>query len=606
MAKPLVRAAFAALVLATIAAFFVTQQLKGEFPLVIRFAAGPADISPNGDGFRDSSRVGFDLSRAATVSFSIVDSEGNEVRRLVDERRLPGDSHNRFTWNARDDDGSIVPDGEYTMRVVRRDEGRVINSIKKVDVDTRPPKVALTSAKPGVISPGVAGQRPQVVFRYSGPRNEAPEFRIFRTDEGRPRVVARFRGGPKRSAVWHGTIRGRPAAAGNYAFTVTVRDKAGNRAVAPAAIPTAATARPGTGVAVRKLDLRGPLGVVPAGSLARLVAGPVERSFDFALTRLGTSQVLRKGGRIGGRFRVRIPERAKTGVYVVRIRAAGRRAQWPLAVAGLPQTRRAARRPRPLVVLPALSWQGQNQVDDDLDGFPDTLDQRGGRVRLDRQLQGGKLPHGFASQVSPLLRFLDRERLGYDLTTDLALEAKQGPSLGNAPGVAFAGSARWLPDDLQARLRRYVEQGGRLASFGVDAFRRPVALAKGSAGPSPAPSAANAFGERTRKLLRTDPAPLVLEGDDQLGLFAGDDRFIGEFRAFEPSGGLPRGTRPLTAAGRDPGQPDFVAYKLGKGIVVRAGTPQWAAELAERRLSVEVPNAMKRIWRLLARGSGTG
>jgi len=77
MAKPLVRAAFAALVLATIAAFFVTQQLKGEFPLVIRFAVGPADISPNGDGFRDSSRVGFDLSRAATVSFSIVDSEGN-------------------------------------------------------------------------------------------------------------------------------------------------------------------------------------------------------------------------------------------------------------------------------------------------------------------------------------------------------------------------------------------------------------------------------------------------------------------------------------------------------------------------------------------------
>ncbi len=606
MAKPLVRAAFAALVLATIAAFFVTQQLKGEFPLVIRFATAPAYISPNGDGFRDSSRVGFDLSRPAKVSFSIVDSEGNEVRRLVDQRRLPGDSHNRFTWNARDDEGRIVPDGEYSMRVVRRDQGRVINSIKKVHVDTRPPKVALTSAKPGVIAPGVAGQSSQVVIRYRGPGNQAPEFRIFRTDEGPPRVVARFRGGPKRSAVWHGTVRGRPAAEGNYAFTVTVRDKAGNRAVAPAAIPTPATSRPRTGVAVRKLDLHGPLGVVPAGSLARLVAGPVERSFDFALTRLGTSQVLRKGGRIGGRFRVRIPDRAKTGVYVVRVRAAGRRAQWPLAVAGLPQTRRAARRPRPLVVLPALTWQGQNRVDDDLDGFPDTLDQRGGRVRLDREMQGGRLPRGFGSQVSPMLRFLDRERLGYDLTTDLALEAKQGPSLANAPGVAFAGSARWLPRDLQARLRSYVQQGGRLASFGADAFRRPVPLAKGSAGPSPAPSAANAFGERTRKLLRTDPAPLVLEGDDQLGLFAGDDRFIGEFRIFEPSGGLPRGTRPLTAAGRDPGQPDFVAYKLGKGIVLRAGTPQWSAELAERRLSVEVPNAMKRIWRLLAHGSGTG
>src|SRR3954471_8159967 len=116
MAKPLVRAAFAALVLATIAAFVVTQQLKGEFPLVIRFAVAPSAISPNGDRFSDSSRVGFDLSRPAAVSFSIVDSEGNEVRRLVDGRRLAGDSHNRYTWNGRDDEGRLVPDGEYTMR----------------------------------------------------------------------------------------------------------------------------------------------------------------------------------------------------------------------------------------------------------------------------------------------------------------------------------------------------------------------------------------------------------------------------------------------------------------------------------------------------------
>src|SRR4051812_11498200 len=305
MAKPLVRAAFAALVLATIAAFFVTQQLKGEFPLVIRFAAAPANISPNGDGFRDSSRVGFDLSRPATVSFSIIDSEGNEVRRLVDNRHLRGSSHNRYSWNGRDDKGSLVPDGDYTMRVVRPDQGRVINSIKRIDVDTRPPKVQLISAKPGVIAPGVPGQHPLVRIRYRGPVNESPEFRVFRTDEGPPRVVARFRGNRHHEALWHGTIRGRQPAAGNYAFTVTVRDKAGNRAVAPLAIPTPATARPGTGVEVRKLDLRGPLTPVPAGSFAHLEAGPVGRSFDFALSRLGTSQVLRKGGRIGGRFRVK-------------------------------------------------------------------------------------------------------------------------------------------------------------------------------------------------------------------------------------------------------------------------------------------------------------
>ena len=81
---------FASLVVATIGAFFLTQQLKGEFPLVIRFATKPAHFSPNGDGFRDATRVGFDLSEPASVSFMVVDAEGSEVRRILENRRLAG------------------------------------------------------------------------------------------------------------------------------------------------------------------------------------------------------------------------------------------------------------------------------------------------------------------------------------------------------------------------------------------------------------------------------------------------------------------------------------------------------------------------------------
>src|SRR5215208_4472562 len=123
MARPVVRAVFALLVVATIAAFFVTQQLKSEFPLVIRFAAKPKQISPNGDGYRDATQVGFDLSEPAKVTFSIMDAEGNEVRRVVDDRELAGDAKHRFRWNGRDEGGATVPDGVYRMRVVRRDEG---------------------------------------------------------------------------------------------------------------------------------------------------------------------------------------------------------------------------------------------------------------------------------------------------------------------------------------------------------------------------------------------------------------------------------------------------------------------------------------------------
>src|SRR5918992_582446 len=477
MGAPLVRVAFGALLLATIGAFFVTQQLKSEFPLVLRFSAVPHHISPNGDHFRDVSRVGFDLSEPAEVSFSILDSEGQEVRRIVDDRQLAGDAKHRFRWGGRDDEGALLPDGEYTMRVVRRDEGRVIDSLRKVTIDTIPPLVRLVSAEPGVIAPGEPGQRPRVRIRYRGPRNEAPEFRIFRTDGGPPRVVFRFRGDETRSALWDGRLRGRTAEPGDYAFTVTVRDQAGNLAVAPTDIPTPRVARPGTGVSVRRMTLSGPLEVVTAGSVAKLELGPFARSFDFALSRLRSPRVLRRGGRIGGLFRVRLPRRARTRGYPGRVGAGRRSAGWPVAVAGLPQTRAAAARPRPLVVLPALTWQGANPVDDDLDGFVDTLENPG-RARLDRPLARGRLPRAFIAETLPLLSFLERARLAYDLTTDLALAAGEGPAPGNAPGVAFAGSARWLSYELGRRLRLYVEDGGRVASFGVDAFRRPARVGR--------------------------------------------------------------------------------------------------------------------------------
>jgi hypothetical protein len=601
MARPVVRAVFALLVVATIAAFFVTQQLKSEDPLVLRFAAKPKQLSPNGDRYRDSTDVGFDLSEPAKVTFSILDGEGNEVRRLVDDRELAGDAKHRFRWNGRDNDGAIVPDGVYRMRVLRRDEGRVIDSSKRVRVDTEPPVVRLLQTRPNAIAPGAT----EVTLRYGGPANQAPEFRVFRTDDAaKPHVVRRFRG-DGRVGVWHGEVatgpqETGPAPDGDYAFTVSVRDKAGNLAVAPAEIPSAATAPPGTGVSVRSFTLRGPLEVVPAGAMANLEVGPIDRSIDFVVSRLGDPTPLRKGGRIGGRFRVRIPSDAKTGLYVVRVRAGRHRAVWPIAVAGLPQTKRAADRPRPLVVLPAISWQGLNAVDDDLDGFVDSFP-RARSLRLDRPFAGGALPPRFEAEVAPLLRYLDRERLAYDLTTDLSLARGEGPALGNAPGVAFAGSALWLPEQLLGRLRDEVADGLRVASFGADAFRRTVRIEDDRL-VDPRRRRVNAFGETTTPLDEATPAPLTVF-EDGLGIFEGLDEFIGDFTAFEQSRGLPTAARTIASAGRDPSQPAFVAFGLGGGLVIRSGTAQWARELNESALSDEVPAVTKRIWRLLGEGA---
>jgi hypothetical protein len=604
--RPLVRAVFALLVVATIGAFFLTQQLKGDFPLVIRFATKPAHFSPNGDAYRDTTKVGFDLSEPASVSFMVVDAEGAEVRRIVEDRRLGGDAKHRFTWDGRDDDGNLVADGTYRMRVVRRDESRVIDSVKEIRVDREPPRVALVSVEPSVIATGLPGEPPSVRLRYRGPKNKAPVFRVFRTGDGEPRIVRRFRGDRDREGVWDGQVsagpeRSEPAPEGDYAFTVAVRDRAGNITEAPMPVPRASVARPRTGVSVRNFTLRGPLSAVTAGASAQLEVGPVDRSFDFVVSRLGDPKPLLKGGRVAGRFRIRIPSKMRTGVYVVRVRAGEERAVWPLAVAGLPP-RRARGEARPLVVLPALTWQGLNRMDDDADGFADRLP-FADSVRVDRPFADGGLPPRFQAEVSPLLRWLDRERLPYDLTTDLALARREGPALGNAPGVAFAGSELWLPEELQSRVRKYVSDGGRVAVFGADSFRRGVTLS-GDAVRSPSPPRpANVFGERT-EVVRTSAAPLTVF-EDGLELFEGASGFVGEFTVFETSAGLPPEGRRITAAGREAEEPAFLAYELRDGIVLRAGTPQWARELEESALSLELPQVTKRIWELLSSGGST-
>jgi hypothetical protein len=288
----------------------------------------------------------------------------------------------------------------------------------------------------------------------------------------------------------------------------------------------------------------------------------------------------------------------RTGVYVVRVRAGDNRAVWPLAVAGLPP-RSARGEARPLVVLPALTWQGLNRVDDDADGFADRLP-FSDTVRLDRPFAGGGLPARFDQEVSPLLRWLDRERLPYDLTTDLALSRREGPALGNAPGVAFAGSELWLPQELLRRVRDYVADGGRVAVFGADSFKREVKLRELVASDPTPPRRENSLGERT-ELLHTSAAPLSVF-EDGLDLFEGASGFVGEFSVFETSTGLPRSARRITEAGREAGRPAFVAFGLGGGIVVRAGTPQWARELEESALSIELPQVTKRIWNLLSEG----
>jgi len=289
-------------------------------------------------------------------------------------------------------------------------------------------------------------------------------------------------------------------------------------------------------------------------------------------------------------LRIGVPRKARTGVYMVRLSARAGSARVPVAV----RARRGGA--RVLVVLPAITWQGLNPVDDDADGFPDTLDDARA-VPLSRPFAGGRPPVGFGSEVAPLLSFLASSNLRYDLTTDVALAAGRGPGFGGHGGVVLAGSERWFTEDLDRRLRAYVEGGGRVASFGTDALRRTVALTPSQlAGPSP-PQETNVLGEQTGPA-SSAAAPLVVNPGDTLGLFSSTDGFVGLFTRFEVSSRRVAGTTVEASAGRDPGHPAFIAYRLGRGLVVRTGTPQWSRMLST---DTEVAAVTKSLWSLLSR-----
>jgi hypothetical protein len=578
---------FALLVVATVGAFFVTQRLKRAGP-VVKGIDTPAIVSPNGDGRLDTALVGFRLPKPDHVTVAIVNSNGDEVKRLVDDRPLARGRH-RFLWTGRDNSGAVPPDGQYFLRVLLRDQGRATTAPQGIELITTPPRPQLVSVTPSRIPPG--GQR-QVTIRFRGPSRPAPVFSVYRTDgPGAPKLVARFPGAVgSQTGRWVGTESGgRRAGPGTYAFAVTVQNPGLVAGSSPSRLPPSAGSAPrGTGVTVTGPQAAAPLAPVPAGAAARVRVFGVSGQLRWSIERLGAARPLRSGTAHAPAVRIAIPPRATTGLYVVRLRTAAGPATAPLAVRGRGSG-------SVLVVLPAIAWQGLNPVDDDADGFPDTLG-NAQSVALGRPLAFGRLPNALARETAPLVEFLDAHHLGYDLTTDVALARGEGPGVAGHRGVLFAGSELWLTEALDRRLRSYVEGGGHVASFGTDAFRRTVQLAGGRlSAPSPRQQA-NVFGEQTA-MTSSAAAPLVVS-TDSLGLFGGSDGYVGLFTHFEQQRALVGGAKVLAGAGRDPGHPAFVAYRLGKGLVVRSGTPEWPGALAG---DSEVQAITRSTWDLLSR-----
>ncbi len=146
---PLARALFALLVLACVAAFFVTQRLKHTPTAVQRFERTPTFAPRSADPERREERISFKLANADEVSVYVLDSHLNVVATLV--RDYPVARYKQFSlrWNGRRgrvvryeqlvsahghhtlvpvNTGPLAAPGEYRVKVDLRRQGNEVYS----------------------------------------------------------------------------------------------------------------------------------------------------------------------------------------------------------------------------------------------------------------------------------------------------------------------------------------------------------------------------------------------------------------------------------------------------------------------------------------------
>jgi hypothetical protein len=260
----LTTSAFAVLVAATIGAFFFTQHLKVTTPLLAGTPRPvPGVIDPlhgvpcmQGRNSASTTISFYLLHRADTVDVYIVSAgTGSIVRAVATGRHMRKGVRNPdgvFHWNGREDNGQVAPDGNYYFRVALIHQGRTIDlgaAGQTVKVKTTPPHPVIASVTPSLISSG-SGTR--VTIRYAGNEGRGGTIRIYRTDgPGGPRLVKSFlTPWNGHTAIWDGTINGRPAPAGTYLVGLDVTDAACDTGHFPVRIPPPPGTIPNTTVTV--------------------------------------------------------------------------------------------------------------------------------------------------------------------------------------------------------------------------------------------------------------------------------------------------------------------------------------------------------------------
>ena len=636
--KRLPVAAFVALAIVTAAAFFFIQHLKVSTPLIAgQPSPHPSTINPVSGGIcpypgphgkpiptshREMKISFYLLNRNDDVDVFIVKPDGVVVDTLATDVAMiakPHPKRHQFIWNGRLSDGKVAPDGTYDIKVALVHQGRsyVIadastGTVLPVTVQTKPPAIRVTSVS------GPGGERPAVIpaaggavatIHYAGTDKLRPQIQIYRSSAGGTLQLVKTYAATTSSgtSLWNGTLtHQRRAPQGTYLVGLRLTDATCNRVRWPGTLHPVPGSTPHAGVTVRYLAAEPPLTAVAPGHAATVEVDSRQHRYSWALRRTGASKVLSSGSSSAVSLSVKLPG-AGAGLYGLALRWGSHRIVVPLIAGTTGSTGSSGdasgsggsglspnAHGHVLVVLPTLSWQGLNPVDDDGDGIPNTL-LSGEPVQLARPFVVAP-PAGFAQEVA-LIDYLRSAGLQFDLTSDLAYANGAGPPLDNYSGVVLAGDERWVTASFGGSLARYVQQGGRILSLGIGSLQRSVRIDGGQALDPSRAQRVDFLDGRPLPVKPSHGALLLVQRDD-LGLFRGGASPLSGYRTYQPFARPQAPARLRSSLGVSNTSPAVIGYSLGHGVVVDIGLPGFASSLAHQ---VEAQQLLGNVWSLLSR-----
>ncbi|MFW5694656.1 MAG: FlgD immunoglobulin-like domain containing protein [Alkalispirochaeta sp.] len=202
--------------------------------VVISEPEGPDDLifSPNDDDIKDELELALETSREDRWDVEVLDVEDE----VIYEDTREDTALDSFTWDGRNTEGTLVPDGVYSVRISAEDRAGNTGSdrLNNIIVDTEPTPIAL-NVDIGHFSPNGDRRRDQVEVTPDIPVTDGIRSHTFRVYDSAGTVVRTDAGGASVPEEWTFSGRdedGTTLPEGRYRVELELTYRNGNRPTA--------------------------------------------------------------------------------------------------------------------------------------------------------------------------------------------------------------------------------------------------------------------------------------------------------------------------------------------------------------------------------------